>query len=203
MTHSVAWSLLLTGLCLTPPGIRAAGTESTPPGISIAVIDFEYLDTSGEERDQREEHDARLGVFMAAVKRDLAAGDAYRVIDPVCSPSPCTMSDSTKDDVLAAARSAGAQLALSGGFHKMSTLVQFARTEVIEVASGRTVYSWLFTFRGDSDKAWAQAEPFMVRQVTAGIRAAYPGNVVPAVVAGAATESTLEGAMPRAETASP
>jgi len=176
MNHSVAGLLLLLGLCLVPPGVRAAATDTFPPGTSIAVIDFEYADTSGEERDQHQEHDGRLRAFMAAVKRDLAAGDAYRVIEPICSPSPCAMSDSTKDDLLAAAGSAGARLVLSGGFHKMSTLVQFARTEVIEVASGRTVYSWLFSFRGDSDEAWAQAEPFMVRQIRAGIRAAYPEN---------------------------
>jgi uncharacterized protein DUF2380 len=186
MNRSVAWASLLMGLCLTPPGIRAASTETSPPRIPIAVIDFEYIDTSGEERDQHREHETRLGVFMAAVRRDLA-GDAYRVVDPICSPSPCAMSDSTRDDLLAAARSAGAQLVLTGDFRKMSTLVQFARTEIIEVASGRTVYSWLFSFRGDSDEAWAKAEPFAVRQITDGIHTAYPANVIPEAAVGAAT----------------
>jgi hypothetical protein len=102
------------------------------------------------------------------------------------------MSDSTRDDLLGAARSAGAQLVLTGGFHKMSTLVQFARAQAIEVTSGRTVYSWLFTFRGDTDQAWAQAEPFAVRQITAGIRSAYEANAIPGIVPDAAATPAVK-----------
>ncbi len=60
-------------LLLVSTGSHAADSRKVPPDIAIAVIDFEYHDTSGEERDQRQEHDARLKGFMAALKRDLAA----------------------------------------------------------------------------------------------------------------------------------
>jgi hypothetical protein len=185
MNHSAALFLLLM-ICLTAPSVRAASLDTPQARIPIAVIDWEYVDTSGEERDQRQEHDTRLGVFMAAIKRDLASGNAFRVVQAVCNPSPCAMSDSTRDDLLMAARDAGAQLVITGGFHKMSTLVQFARAEAVDAKSGRSVYSWLFTFRGDSDEAWRRAESFAVRQITAGIHTASLTNAVSGMAPGAA-----------------
>jgi hypothetical protein len=194
MNHFAAL-FLLSIISLTSLGVRAASLDTPPARIPIAVIDWDYVDTSGEERDQRQEHDARRGVFMAAVKRDLAAGDAFRLVEPVCNPSPCAMSDSPKDDLLAAARGAGAQLLITGGFHKMSTLVQFARAEAVDASSGRSVYSWLFTFRGDSDQAWTRAESFAVRQITAGIHTASLTNVVPGMVSGSASTPVIKLAL--------
>jgi hypothetical protein len=52
----------------------AADTKIT--GAAIAIVDFNYVDTSGEMRDQRTEHEMRLSVFMSALKNDLAAGNS-------------------------------------------------------------------------------------------------------------------------------
>jgi hypothetical protein len=49
----------------------AADTETA--GAAIAIVDFNYVDTSGEVRDQRAEHEVRLSVFMNTLKDDLAA----------------------------------------------------------------------------------------------------------------------------------
>ena len=43
-----------------------------------------------------------------------------------------------------------------GGIHKMSTLVQWAKAEVIDLRSGQIVLDRLFTFRGDTDQACVQ-----------------------------------------------
>jgi hypothetical protein len=150
----------------------------------MAIMDFEYVDTSGEERDQRQEHEVRLRTFMAEIRRDLAAADAHLVL-PICNPTPCSTADSSRDDLLIAAHTVGAQWLLVGGFHKMSTLVQWARVEVVDVMTGRAVFSRLFSFRGDSDTAWTRAELFVVRQITAGLRSASSANPILGATAGA------------------
>ena len=66
----------------------AADAETA--GIAIAIVDFTYVDTSGEVLDQRAEHEVRLSVFMSALKDDLAAGGKFRVIVPACRPDPCS-----------------------------------------------------------------------------------------------------------------
>jgi hypothetical protein len=50
---------------------RAEESGEKARAAAIAVIDFDYVDTSGEARDQRQEHEARLGTFMRELKRNL------------------------------------------------------------------------------------------------------------------------------------
>jgi len=134
---------------------------------AVAVIDFDYVDTSGEARDQRGEHEARLAVFMRALKDDLARGDRFRPVTPTCAPNPCSLAGSTVRGLMAAAREAGADILLIGGVHKMSTLVQWAKIEAIDPKTERVLFDRLFTFRGDTDDAWRRAEVFIVGEITA------------------------------------
>ena len=139
----------------------AADTETA--GSAVAIVDFNYIDTSGEVRDQRAEHEARLSVFMNTLKNDLAASGKFRVIVPACRPDPC--SRSSRSELLKAAHAAGADFLLVGGIHKMSTLVQWAKAEVIDLRSGQIVLDKLFTFRGDTDQAWRRAEEFISNEL--------------------------------------
>jgi len=132
---------------------------------AVAIFDFNYVDTSGEERDQRSEHAARLAAFMSALKTDLAMQGRIRLVAPVCRPEPCSLAPSAPGDVLAAAREAGASLVLIGNIHKMSTLVQWANVQAIDVKTGQAVLAKLFTFRGDTDEAWARAEQFIAAEI--------------------------------------
>lgn len=129
--------------------------------MTIAVVDFSYIDSSGEARDQRSDHAARLAEFMTALRMDFATKDKFRLVVPLCHPGPCSVTDTSEADLLNAARNAGAALLLIGGVHKMSTLVQWAKVEAIDVRTGRVVLDKLFTFRGDTDEAWRRAEAFI------------------------------------------
>ena len=136
-------------------------------GTGIAVIDFDYVDTSGEERDQRKEHEARLDAFMRALRDDLAKRGSLRLVTPACAPNPCSLAGSTVSDLLAAAREAGADMLLFGGVQKMSTLVQWAKIEAIDTRTERVMFDKLFTFRGDTDDAWRRAEAFIANEIAA------------------------------------
>ena len=133
---------------------------------AISVIDFSYVDTSGEVRDQRSEHEARLVNFMSTLKGDLAKRDKFRIIAPGCLPEPCSLAHSSESDLLNSARAAGADFLLIGVIHKMSTLVQWAKVEAIDAKSGQIMLDRLFTFRGDTDLAWRHAEEYMGKSVS-------------------------------------
>ena len=157
--------MLAACLCLTPSGGKAQDGGKKPQGAAIAVIDFGYVDTSGEERDQRKEHETRLGNFMRALRDDLAKDGSSWLVTPACVPKPCSLAGSTVTDLLAAAREAGADILLIGGVHKMSTLVQNAKVEAIDARTGRVMFEKLFTFRGDTDEAWRRAEIFIANEI--------------------------------------
>jgi len=157
-------ALATTLAALNPPSAIAADDHHSAV---IAVFGFSYSDTSGEVRDQRNEHAARLARFMSALEADLEAPGKLRVVVLVCRPEPCTPTQSAPADALEAARAAGADLLMIGTIHKMSTLVQWAKVEVINSKSGQAVLDKLFSFRGDSDEAWVRAEAFIADEITA------------------------------------
>jgi hypothetical protein len=160
-------AVLAAFLWLAPSCGKAGDGGNKTQGAAVAVIDFDYVDTSGEARDQRGEHEARLAVFMRALKEDLAQGDSFRPVTPTCAPAPCSLAGSTVSGLMAAAREAGADILLIGGVHKMSTLVQWAKIEAIDPKTERVLFDRLFTFRGDTDDAWRRAEVFIVDEIRA------------------------------------
>jgi hypothetical protein len=47
----------------------------------------------------------------------------------------------------------------------MSTLVQFAKVQVLDLKLDRLIFERLLTFRGDNDAAWDHAQRFVVRDI--------------------------------------
>lgn len=142
-----------------------AETSGSLPG--LALLDFNYVDTSGETRDQTAEHQKRLDAFMVALRRDVDASQRYRIVVPTCRPIPCQVGQSALVELQDAARQAGANILMMGGVHKMSTLIQNARVMAVDLATNAVILDKLVTFRGDTDQAWQRAEIFIAQQITA------------------------------------
>ena len=153
---------LLSGAAIAIAAEAAADAAPVP----IAVLDLSYLDTSGEPRDQTQEHAARIRRFSDALRSDLARGGKFRIVTPTCGAGPCT-SSGEPSELVARAREAGAKLLLIGGAHKQSTLIQWAQVQAVDVDAGRPVLDKLYTFRGDTDEAWERAEAFVARELAA------------------------------------
>lgn len=143
-------------------GLARAVDQKTEP-VPIAVADFDYVDTSGEVRDQHVEHAARLQTFMRAIRDDLAGSGQYRIIALVCSQAPCAAGGSAQ--LMKDARDSGAALLLYGGIHKESTLIQWMKVEAVEVENGKHLFDRLLTFRGDTDESWMHSERFLIKQL--------------------------------------
>lgn len=136
--------------------------------MGIAIGDFAYVDTSGEAADQVAVHAEQLKGFMAALRRDFEQQGSYRLVTLPCGTS-CM--DVELPELAHMAAATGAHIVVIGGIHKMSTLVQWARVEVIDVDANRVIFDRLFTFRGDNSQAWVRAESFVFRDVHEGLAA--------------------------------
>jgi hypothetical protein len=131
----------------------------------LAVAEIQYVDTSGEVMDQSADHFRRLREFEASLRTDLTASGKVQSVELDCAPNACSVGDMVPDQLLGKAQAAGAGYLLISSFHKMSTLVQWAKFDLVEVKSRNVVFNRLVTFRGDNDKAWRHAESFIVRQI--------------------------------------
>jgi Protein of unknown function (DUF2380) len=164
--RSPYWSIaaVATAALATALGGICAHADAPPQPAALAVLNLDYVDTSGEPTDQTAAHERRAADFVSALQRDLAANGQYRIVPISCGSAPC---DPAMDpsELRKAARAAGAKLVLLGGVHKMSSLVQWAKIEIADEDQGRIVFDRLLTFRGDTDEAWQKAESFIARDV--------------------------------------
>jgi len=154
--------LTVMGTLLGPVRVLA---ETGPAQIGLAVADFSFLDTSGEPTDQTAAHAKRLADFMTALRRDLVANGRFRLV-------LAAKADETPEALVEAAKAAGAEFLVVGGIHKLSTLVQWAKADAINLKADRSILSKLLTFRGDTDESWIRAESFVARDVRAALSAA-------------------------------
>jgi len=134
---------------------------------ALAIVDFNYNDTSGEPADQAAAHQTRLSAFMQAIRGDLTSSGKFALVLLACGPDPCSITQMPTTEILEKARQAGARLLLYGGIHKVSTLIQWAKVQAVDLKTGNLVFDRLLTFRGDTDDAWQRAEAFVASQVTA------------------------------------
>lgn len=132
---------------------------------TVGVVEFSYLDTSGEVRDQTARHKALMDRLMSALRDNLEKDGAYRLVTPDCNGEACH-SDTTPPDILVdGAQKAGASLLLIGGVHKISTLVQWLQIQVVEISGHKVLFDRQVTFRGDDETAWARAGRFIARNL--------------------------------------
>lgn len=148
------------GLAGVARGADDAGAE-TP----IAVVDFDYRDTSGEMRDQNAEHRARLSAFMTRLRTDVSADPRFRIVSIACADPPCTVDRETLAALMNAARNAGARMLLYGEIDKTSTLIEWGRVQIVDVVADKVLFDKLLTFRGDTDEAWLRAESFLIEEL--------------------------------------
>src|SRR3984893_350659 len=148
-------------LCVSP--VRQIQAQSDPP--ILAVAEIQYTDTSGEAIDQTADHFRRLREFEAALRTDLSASGKVRNVALDCPPNACSVGDINAGRLLDKAQTAGAAYLLISSFHKMSTLVQGAKFDIVDVKPRKVVFNRLVTFRGDNDAAWRHAESFVVREI--------------------------------------
>jgi Protein of unknown function (DUF2380) len=163
--------LVLIGLILGPRFACADSGAPAAQSVGLSIVDFEYVDTSGEPVDQTAVHQRRLQAFMAALRRDLLVQGQFHLVPVSCGPVPCTLDGLAPADLVRAARDAGAKILVIGGIHKKSTLIQWAKVTAIDIAADRLVADRLFTFRGDSDEAWERAEVFVSREIRTALAA--------------------------------
>lgn len=153
--------LRIAGLSILMVLLHSAAAQASPP--AVAVLEFSYLDTSGEPRDQGAEHAARLAAQHADLQQALHASGKFRV---VAFPSPpdeaCRQSS---DCLLGKAREAEADLVLTGAVQKISTMATQLWVGMFEVSTGKRIFYRQMNFRGDTDEAWRRASAFLARDL--------------------------------------
>ncbi|MFC7398266.1 DUF2380 domain-containing protein [Chelatococcus sp. GCM10030263] len=154
-------ALACAGLLLTSFGSFQSFAASQQAVVSVAIADFDNDDTAGEDSTRTTEHAARVDAFAGLLRDRLTAQGKYKIVSLTCPASPCSAGKVSADDLLQAARQAGARILIYGGVHKTSTLVQWALMQAVDLQQGKLILDRRFSFRGDTDEAFRRAAAFM------------------------------------------
>lgn len=140
---------------------------------SLLILPLDWVDTSGETPAHAKEHADRLTDLGQYLSRSLAQASIYSIVDPApiaveIEHAHATQSlDACNGCELDLAKLVHADRVLVGEIDKVSTLIGAMRLNIIDVASGRTVFARVLSFRGDTDTAWDKAIQFFVRDLSA------------------------------------
>ena len=166
----VAPCLAALALC----GGLGAGPARAADPVALAVADFDYADTSGEPNDQAQAHATLLQRFEQEIRDAVSASGKYRIVTLECPQPPCSAGAMDAESLTEAAKTSGARLLLYGGIHKMSTLIQFGKAQVVDLETGKLVFDRTITFRGDNDEAWHRASSFLTGELLSANLSATP-----------------------------
>jgi Protein of unknown function (DUF2380) len=100
----------------------------------------------------------RCGPISSRVER-------YEASFSIVRQMPVRSGDINAAQLVGKAQAAGAAFLVIGSVHKMSTLVQWAKFDIIDVNAQKVVFDRLFSFRCDNDEAWRRAKSFVVREI--------------------------------------
>jgi Protein of unknown function (DUF2380) len=153
--------------------VLAMTASEAAAGPTLLVLPLGLTDTSGEMPPHTQEHKDRLAALTRYLSQMLAADGLYTVIDP--TPIAAAIDKASASQPLDAcngcerdlARQVRAERVLIGRVDKVSTLIGSLRLNIEDVATGRSVFSRVLSFRGDTDDAWQHAVRFFVRDLQA------------------------------------
>lgn len=165
-------------------GLASEPAAASPAAPRLAVAEFDYLDTSGEVKDQSAEHQSRLREFRGSLETHLEAGGIFEIVRlPHCAEEACGAAGSTPESLMADAREAGAKLLVQGAVHKVSTLIQEMQVTVLDVGEQRVVLQRAISFRGETDQAYERAARFVAGTITSELGTVSGGDVASLVAA--------------------
>jgi hypothetical protein len=150
-------------LCVVAASARAAAP-------SVAVADFDFVDSSGEARDQTAQHEEHMKALKADIIAKLGTGGKFTADALRCGHPVCSADSLDQNSMVAAARAQQAKYVVFGGVQKISTLIQFGQVRVMDVATGQAVLSRAITFRGDDQAAWQHASDYVSQMLMGSLK---------------------------------
>lgn len=172
LNSGLATLLLKGGQCLAALVILApfavCAAESAVQ--SIAIMDFELIDNTGET-DKDAEQKLRLAKITQQLRHDIADKQLYAVIDN--APAATLIKDLQKRFNLYSCNGCDVEIGralhtnrvLTGWVQKVSNLILNINFQVRDVEGGNIVLNKSVDIRGNTDQTWSRGIRYMVRSM--------------------------------------
>jgi Protein of unknown function (DUF2380) len=134
---------------------------------SVAVFDFELIDTSleGAIRRVRPDEQERLARLSDQLRQRLRDSGRFSLVDitPIASEALASNLQACGGCDIQLARRIGAELAITGTVQKVSNLILNMNIYVRDASSGATIAAMSADMRGNTDESWSRTLDRLVR----------------------------------------
>ena len=159
--------IMRVALCIAMKWTLLAAVPAPAAAQTVAVFDFELIDTSleGEIKGARADEQARLIRLSDQLRRRLAESGRFSLVDmaPIADEARASNLQACGGcDARLAAR-IGAELAVTGTVQKVSNLILNMNIYIRDAASGRTAAAMSADMRGNTDESWSRTLDWLVR----------------------------------------
>ncbi|GAB2179627.1 DUF2380 domain-containing protein [Dongia sp. agr-C8] len=138
--------------------LAATAAQAAEP-ITIGVAEIGFLDSSGApERKPEKTTTARAEKFTAALRKDLGADGKFKVVELDCGKAPCSIANQPPEELIAAAKKAGARVLVYGGVHSMNPGVQNMQAQAVDIEAAKLVFDQAISLGAGDARAWQRAE---------------------------------------------
>lgn len=144
--------------------VMAFNSASAAEPVGLAVAGFDFVDTSGEVRDQGADHARRLAALNKTVATSLSGDNRVTVVSLECFGT-CSAATDGLEFLSEQAVKAGATHLLIGQVRKMSTLIGGVKFAIIDLSTNRATCDRFLSYRGDTDEAWGRAAIYTAMDV--------------------------------------
>jgi hypothetical protein len=134
---------------------------------SVAMFDFELIDTSleAETNRPRDDEQARLARLGDQLRRHLARSGRFTVVDiaPVAGLARASNLHACCGCDASLARQVGAELSITGTVQKVSNLILNMNVFVRDASTGQGLAAMSVDLRGNTDESWLRALDWLNR----------------------------------------
>jgi len=134
---------------------------------SVAVFDFELIDTSleGAIRGARHDEQERLARLSGQLRQLLRDSGQFSLVDirPIAREAQASNLQACGGCDVRLAQRVGAEFAITGTVQKVSNLILNMNIYVRDVSSGATTVAMSADMRGNTDETWSRTLVWLVR----------------------------------------
>ena len=135
--------------------LGATAAQAAEP-VTIGIAEIGFVDNSGApDTKQKKSRVARAKKFAEALRKDLGADGKFKIVTLDCGKDPCSIANQSPEDLIAAAKKAGARVLLYGSVQKLSPAIQ---AQAVDIEAAKLVFNQSIALSGDDAKSWQRAQ---------------------------------------------
>jgi hypothetical protein len=149
-------SLLLTAATIAPISVAPISVAWAAEPVTIGVAEIGFLDSTGApDTKQKKARVERAKKFAEALRKDLGADGKFKIVTLDCGADPCSIANQPPEDLIAAAKKAGARVLVYGSVQKSNPEIL---AQAVDIDAAKLVFNQAVSLSGDDAKSWQRAQ---------------------------------------------